>query len=101
MVARIAPLGWHVDLYLEAALLDEFALRLMSLRLPYVIDHMGVVDASAGLDQPPFQKLLSLVTRDEKCWVKLTGPERITRTGPPFHDAVPFARALIAAAPRR
>jgi predicted TIM-barrel fold metal-dependent hydrolase len=101
IVARIAPLGWHVDLYLEAALLDEFAPRLMALPLPYVIDHMGVVDASAGLDQPAFQKLLSLVTRDEKCWVKITGPERITRTGPPFHDAVPFARALIEAAPRR
>ena len=101
IVARIAPLGWHVDLYLEAALLDEFAPRLIALPLPYVIDHMGVVDASAGLDQPAFQKLLSLVKRDEKCWVKITGPERITRTGPPFHDAVPFARALIEAAPHR
>lgn len=101
IVARIAPLGWHVDLYLEAAVLDECAPRLEALPLPYVIDHMGVVDASAGLNQPAFQKLLSLVTRDEKCWVKITGPERITRTGPPFHDAVPFARALIEAAPRR
>jgi 2-pyrone-4,6-dicarboxylate lactonase len=101
IVARIAPLGWHVDLYLEAAQLDELAPRLESLPVPYVIDHMGVVDASAGLEQPAFQKLLSLCTRDEKCWVKITGPERISRTGSPFLDAVPFARRLIETAPRR
>jgi predicted TIM-barrel fold metal-dependent hydrolase len=101
IVARIAPLGWHVDLYLEAALIDELAPRLEALSVRYVIDHMGVVDASAGLEQPAFQKLLSLLTRDEKCWVKITGPERISRTGPPFHDAVPFARTLIDTAPRR
>src|SRR5436190_6705941 len=57
IVARIAPLGWHVDLYVEAALLDDLAPRLEALPMPYVIDHMGVVDASAGLEQPVFQKL--------------------------------------------
>jgi len=101
IVARIAPFGWHVDLYLPAAGLDEFAPRLETLPVPYVIDHMGVVDASAGLEQPAFRKLLALVERDEKCWVKITGPERISRTGPPFHDAVPFARTLVETAPRR
>ena len=101
IVGRIAVFGWHVDLYLEAALLDEFAPRLAALPVPYVIDHMGVVDASAGLDEPAFQKLLSLLKRDEKCWVKITGPERISRTGPPFHDAVPFARTLVETAPHR
>jgi 2-pyrone-4,6-dicarboxylate lactonase len=101
IITRIAAIGWHVDLYLEAAHLDELAPRLESLPVPYVIDHMGVVDASAGLEQPAFQKLLSLYKRDEKCWVKITGPERISRTGPPFLDAVPFARTLIETAPSR
>jgi len=44
---------------------------------------------------------LPLLGRDEKCWVKITGPERLSRTGPPFHDVVPYARALIQTAPRR
>lgn len=101
IVARVAPFGWHVDLYVPGALLDELAPRLEALPVPYVIDHMGVVDASAGLEQPGFRALLSLLTRDEKCWVKVTGPERISRTGPPFHDAVPYARALLETAPRR
>jgi 2-pyrone-4,6-dicarboxylate lactonase len=86
---------------LQPVLIDELVPRLETLPVPYVIDHMGVVDASAGLEQPAFQTLLALVGRDEKCWVKITGPERISRTGPPFHDAVPFARALVDAAPRR
>jgi predicted TIM-barrel fold metal-dependent hydrolase len=101
IVARIAPFGWHVDLYVQAALLDELVPRLEALPVPYVIDHMGVVDASAGLEQPAFRKLLSLVGHDEKCWVKITGPERISRTGPPFHDAVPFARRILETAPDR
>ena len=34
-------------------------------------------------------------------WVKVSGAERISAAGPPFRDAVPFARKLIAAAPDR
>jgi 2-pyrone-4,6-dicarboxylate lactonase len=101
IVARVAPLGWHVDLYLEARPLDDLAPRLQKLPIPYVIDHMGLVDASAGLDRPAFKSLVSLLARDEKCWVKVTGPERISKTGPPFHAAVPFAQKLIETAPTR
>jgi predicted TIM-barrel fold metal-dependent hydrolase len=101
MIERVAPLGWHVDLYLEARSLDEFAPRLQRLPVPYVIDHMGVVNAADGVDQPAFKALLSLLAHDEKCWVKITGPERISTSGPPFHDAVPFAQRLIETAPDR
>jgi 2-pyrone-4,6-dicarboxylate lactonase len=101
IVARIAPLGWHVDLYLPANLIADLVSRLAKLPVPYVLDHMGVVDASLGLDQPGFVALLDLVRSDEKCWVKVTCPERISRAGPPFHDVVPFGRALIEAAPDR
>ena len=38
--------------------------------VPYLIDHMARVDASAGLDQEPFQALLELMA-DERCWVKI------------------------------
>ena len=101
LVARIAPLHWHVDLYLDAKDLGEFAPRLQKLPIPYVIDHMGLVDASAGLRQPGFMALVALLARDENCWMKITGPERVSKTGPPFHDAVPFANTLIEAAPDR
>jgi len=32
---------------------------------------MGVVDASAGLEQSAFRRRLSLVARDERCRVKI------------------------------
>jgi predicted TIM-barrel fold metal-dependent hydrolase len=101
IVQRIAPLGWHVDLYIEAKALDAFVPRLKALPVPYVLDHMGVVNAADGLDQPPFKALLALQASDPKCWVKITGPERLTATGAPFADAVPFARALVDNAPDR
>ena len=61
---------------------------------------MGRVNTAAGLEQAPFRQLLELARRDN-CWVKICGAERISRAGPPFTDAVPFAQALIAAAPDR
>jgi len=101
IVERIRPLGWHVDLYVDDASLEELGPRLEKLTVPYVIDHMGLVEASAGAGQPAFRRLVSLLARDEKCWMKISGPERISRTGAPFHDAVPFAEQLIETAPDR
>jgi predicted TIM-barrel fold metal-dependent hydrolase len=101
IVERIKALDWHVDIYLDHETVEEFTPLLKSLPIPYVIDHMGTVLAAKGLDQANFQHLLALVRMDEKCWVKLTGFERATASGAPFHDAVPFAEALMKAAPER
>ncbi len=101
LIERIAPIGWHVDLYFDAKDLVELGPRLRKLPVNYVVDHMGLIDASAGLEQPAFQMLLAQLSDDEKCWVKITGPERISKVGPPFADAVPFARKLIDTAPQR
>lgn len=94
VVDRIQPLGWHVVLHFDAADLLEFEGLLDSLPVPFVIDHMGRVPTGNGLNQPPFQLLLEAARR-ENCWVKVCGAERISTAGPPFTDAVPFARALL------
>jgi len=39
--------------------------------------------------------------RQEKCWVKLTGPYRISTDPMPHEDTIPFALALLNAAPQR
>lgn len=101
VIARIAPLGWHVDLHFDAGDLVEFAELLEKLPVPFLIDHMGRVPTKAGLDQEPFLRLLDVARRNERCWVKISGAERISSAGPPFTDAVPFARALIETAPDR
>ncbi len=101
IVARVAPRGWHLVCHFDAADLGAWAPWLDQLPCPYVIDHMARVDAAAGVDQPPFRALLDLAA-DDRCWVKLSGADRLTAAGPPaYADVVPFARALIAAAPDR
>jgi len=101
IVHRVAELGWHVDVYFEPGTIGEFAPVLSALPTRYVIDHMGTVQAAKGLDDPAFRALLDLHQKDEKCWVKITGLERASSTGKPFHDAVPFAKMLIDNAPDR
>ena len=99
LVARVRPLGWHVVLHFDAADLITFHAMLERLPVPFVIDHMGRVPTKDGLEQRPFKILLETL-RLAQCWVKISGAERIS-SGPPFTDAVPFARALLAAAPNR
>ena len=91
---RLAPLGWHLQIHMEAELIAELSPALHRAPVPVVIDHMGRVDASLGLDHPEFQALLRLLD-DKNVWVKVSGADRITRKGPPYADAVPFARRLL------
>jgi 2-pyrone-4,6-dicarboxylate lactonase len=101
LVDRVAAIGWHVDIYLEAGTIEEFVPILKALPVSYVIDHMGTISAASGIDDAEFKALLELQASDEKCWIKITGPERASASGPPFHDAVPFASRLIDNAPDR
>lgn len=101
MAARIAPMGWHLQLHLDADGITEQRSFLRKLAIPFIIDHMGRVSARQGLDQPAFRQLLELMKDNKHAWVKVSGPERVSASGKPFHDAIPFMRALAAAAPDR
>ena len=101
LVDRVQPFGWHIVLHFDAKDLPRYAELLDRMPCPYVIDHMARVDAAAGLGQEPFEALLDLM-RDERAWVKVSGAERLTAGGTlPYDDVVPYAQALIAAAPDR
>jgi 2-pyrone-4,6-dicarboxylate lactonase len=101
IVDMVATLNWHIDLHFDAIDLPDYAELLAKLPVIYTIDHMGRVKAADGLDQLPFRTLLDLMQRDEKCWVKVSGCERVTSMGPPFTDAVPFAKKICETAPDR
>ena len=98
VVKLIAPLGWHLCLHLDGAMLPGLLPRLTALPLPFVIDHMGRVDTTLGTGQPAFKALLDLARLDN-CWIKVSGSERISAY--PFDAAVPFAAALVEAIPDR
>ena len=100
MLGRVAGLGWHVVLHLDAEDILTYSDRIRRIRDPFVIDHMGRVKAERGPGQQPFRMLLDLMKND-LAWVKVSGAERVSSAGKPFHDAIPFAAALIEAAPDR
>jgi len=101
VVEKIAPLGWHVVIYMEATDIIENADTLSAMPVPVVIDHMGRVQTKNGVEQEAFQLLLGLLRGRDDFWVKICGAERISSGGQPYHDAVPFAQACIEAAPDR
>ena len=96
----IAPLGWHLQLFCDAALLVTLAPSIARSSVPVVIDHMGLPDAAQGLEQPVFQCILELCASGRAC-AKLAGADRITRATGNLRDALPFMRALVQAAPQR
>lgn len=101
MLTRVAPLGWHVEWHFDAGDMLEYDSLFDEMPLPIVLDHMGRVPVADGLEQKPFQVLLRKFSDHKNLWVKISGAERISRTGPPFADAIPFARALVEVAEDR
>jgi 2-pyrone-4,6-dicarboxylate lactonase len=93
--SKLASLNWHLQLHVEPSMILKMTPELKLSAVPVVIDHMGRIDASRGLDQPGFTHLLKLM-EDKRFWVKISGLERASRQGAPYADAVPFARKLIA-----
>ena len=105
-VEHIAEFGWSVDLHIDTKNLLEQERRIRALPIPVVIDHIARVKPAEGLNQPAFQLLLDLM-KSKKVWVKVSGADKICNTkvhsyfGLPFVEVIPFARAVIAAAPDR
>ncbi|WP_320776795.1 amidohydrolase family protein [Streptomyces sp. CRN 30] len=108
IAARIAPLGWHIVLYFEAADLPDLEDFFASLPAPLVIDHMGRPDVTKPVDGPEFSRFLRFVEAGD-VWVKVTCPERLTVTGPAaldgerhaYTDVVPFGRRTVEEFPDR
>jgi predicted TIM-barrel fold metal-dependent hydrolase len=105
-VEHILEFGWSVDLHIDGKNLLEQEKRIRSIPLPVVIDHIARVKPAEGLRQPAFELLLDLL-KTQQVWVKVSGADKICNTqvhsyfGLPFVEVIPFARAVIAAAPDR
>jgi len=99
---RIAPLGWHVVVYFEAADLPELWSFFTSLPTIVVVDHLGRPDVGQPVDGPQFERFVRLLQEHTNIWSKVSCPERLSVTGPPaYDDVVPFARRLVETFPER
>ena len=101
MAKRIARLGWHIQMFIDAQnQLDDLLPALRELPVDLVIDHMGHFQPDAGIDHPSFRKMLGLI-EDGRCWVKLSGAYRASNDAPAWSDMTAYAKALIATRPDR
>ena len=113
IASRIAPLGWHVVIYFEAADLPElwnfFSAVHDDIATTVVIDHMGRPDLGKPLDGPEFELFLKFMREHRYAWTKVSCPERLSLSGPkalngeraPYRDVVPFAKRVVEEFPDR
>lgn len=99
IAARVAPLGWHVQIYAQLRLISALAEVIPALPVPVVLDHFASARAELGPDQPGFGEVLGLL-RTGRVYVKLSGAYRASDAAP-YRDVAPLARALIATDPAR
>ena len=103
LAQRIARFGWHIEFLVNLDEATGFADAVADLSVPIVLGHLGYPRAGAGewTQAKGFAQLLDLLA-DGRCWVKLTGPYRIS-TAPdlPYADVDAAAARLVEAAPGR
>ena len=99
-VERVAPRGWHVQVYTELSVIAALGDEVASLGVPIVFDHFGGATAARGINQPGFAALLALVAAGH-AYVKVSAAYRSSDKAPAYDDVGPLARALIAANPER
>jgi predicted TIM-barrel fold metal-dependent hydrolase len=90
LAPSIAEARLHAELWTDCRALPDIAADLGRLPFPVVIDHMGGFDWRAGVDDPGFRTLLSLLEAGT-VWVKLCAYRNLfDAPGPdvarPFHD---------------
>jgi 2-pyrone-4,6-dicarboxylate lactonase len=100
LATRVAPLGWHMEFLLHVDELPELDRAFAGFPVDIVLGHLGYMKTERGLKAPGFQALLRLL-RAGRCWIKLTGPYRISSEVLPYRDTVPLAHALLDANPER
>ena len=101
VLERVKQYGWHLVIHVNAEDIiayENFFNQFKDMQI--IVDHMGRVPTHLGIDQPAFKVLLDFMQRDN-WWVKVSGSERISKSGPPFYDAIPYAQSLIQTAPDR
>ncbi len=98
---RVRTLGWHAELLVHVEESSEFREIARRLPIPVCVGHLGYAKAAGALSHPGYREFLALL-RDGRCWVKLTGPYRISAADrAPYADVTPLAHAIMDAAPDR
>ncbi|WP_026035752.1 amidohydrolase family protein [Cupriavidus sp. BIS7] len=95
VLPALRNLGMHVQLWADIDVLVELEPLIRKAGVPFVLDHMGRVNPSTGVNDPRFAVLLRLLG-DGLVWVKLT-PYRVSSNYPCYEDVLPFHERMLEA----
>jgi 2-pyrone-4,6-dicarboxylate lactonase len=99
-IARVQDLGWFIKIHGTGQDLLDLEPLLTPLTIEAVIDHFGNPDFGQPFAQPGVRLVQNLLKKGN-WWLMLSNGDRRSKTGPPWNDAVAFARAYIDTAPDR
>lgn len=98
---RIAALGWHVQLNMEADQIAENASMLQRLPSAVVFDHLGKLPPAVGIKHPAHGVIRGMLDAG-RGWLKISGAYLNSDAGPPaYPEATLMAQAYVKAAPER
>jgi D-galactarolactone isomerase len=101
VMGRVHRFGWHANIQLDGRDLPKYEAQIKKLPGKFVIDHVGKFLEPVPPQHEGFRALLRLVETG-RCWVKLSAPYEVSRTGPPkYEDVTKLAKALVKYAPER
>lgn len=101
IAARIAPLGWNINLQLDGRDLPKYKALIDRVPGKLVIDHTGKFLEPVPVDDESFKTLQRVLERPDR-WVKLSAPYETSKSGPPdYDDVAALAKALLRAHPDR
>ena len=97
---RIKAFGWHLELLMHVNEYPNLAKTFEDFPVDLVFGHFGYSHAKHGVTDKGFQGLLDLM-KNQRAWVKMTGPYRICDGNLPYLDMRPLNDAVIQANPSR
>ena len=100
LAAKIAPLGWHLQIFVTLEVIAAIAPIVRRSAVDIVFDHMGMAQAARGMSQTGLSTLLDLL-QTGRVWVKLSGTYRVSSEIYGNPQVTALARMLIAANPER
>jgi predicted TIM-barrel fold metal-dependent hydrolase len=99
-VKQIGTRKLHIQMFTRPSVIAAIKDLVEASPVTVVFDHFGGAQGPAGVDQPGFAALVSLV-QSGKAYVKLSGAYRGSTQAPTYPDMAPLAKALYAANPQR
>lgn len=99
LAARIAPHGWHLEIFALSAFIERFVEIVPVLPVDIVLDHMGSLPPEPGPAKPALERIRSFLATG-RGWIKLSA-YRNSLAGPPFADVAEGVRSAAFEFPQR